>query len=220
MPTTTTTASDTTTARLKVPASEPEPAHCPAPAPGDQTSSTSDSHFTPELQPTPEQQAQLRKQPMREFVWGENLIRKTLPRPTLPRWLDPLWVDIHDPTQLPLCWYGVPFVPQLLYACAERIGLASYYTVEVLSSNPGDLDPFQTWGNVQEWFNKRSGLKLDLNLVWDEEGNSDTILTFWSNHEMNNITPKMWDLTCELLDYLEYGEEYELLWCLDHNLRY
>ena len=218
--------------------SESLPYPAPLSAPDDLPSLVSDSHYTPQLQPTPEELAQLRKQPMREFRWGVSrdifpalpivltsgivtkggLIRKTLPRPTLPRWLDPLWVDINDPTQLPRCWYGVPFVPELLYSCAERIGLASYYTVEVLSSNPGDLDPLQTWGNVQEWFEKRSGLKIDLNLVWDEEGDSDTLLTFWSNHEMDNITPEMWNLTCELLDYLEYGEDYQLLWCLDHNL--
>ncbi len=222
------------------PTPEPEPLPCPALASGEQTSTTSDSHRSPQtLQPTPEKRALIRKEPMKDFVWGVSrtcflvhclvltghmamkgdLIRKTLPILVLPRWLDPLWVDINDPTQLPLCWYGVPFVPKLIYAYAERVGLASYYTVEVLRCMPGDLDPFRTWGNLQDWFEKESGLKLDLNFVWGEDGEHDTVLTFWSNHELDNMTTKMWDLACDLLDHMDYGEEYEMMWYLDQGLR-
>ena len=131
----------------------------------------------------------------------------------------PLWVDIVNLTKPPLCWYSVPFVPKLLYAYAERVGLASYYTVEVLGSKPGDLDPFRTWGNVQGWFEKEPGLTLDLNLVWEEEGEPGNALTFWSNHQMDGITTEMWDLACDLLDRMDYGEEYEMVWYLDRKLR-
>ncbi|PIL23432.1 hypothetical protein GSI_14743 [Ganoderma sinense ZZ0214-1] len=217
---------------------ESGPVNSLAPILDEQTSSTSDSNHTPELQATPEKQARIRKHPMREFKWGVsrkqffvhfldltsdatmkgNLIRNALPTTTLPCWLDPMWVDIDSPTRLPLCWYGVPFVSRLFYGCAERVGLASYYTRKILASNPGDLDPYRTWGNMQEWFKKKTGLKLDLNLAWGEDGKPDVILTLWSNHDIDNITPKMWDGTFEMLDYLEYGEEYDLLWYLNHNL--
>ncbi|KAI1787561.1 hypothetical protein LXA43DRAFT_705991 [Ganoderma leucocontextum] len=158
--------------------------------------------------------------PMKNFVWGGDLVRKTLPICTLPHWLDPLWVDVHDPTRLPLCWYGVPFVPRLVYAYAERIGLARYYTRRVGRAKAGDLDTFQTWANLEVWFQKESGIKLDLNLVWGEEGEPTSTLTFWSNHEIGLVTREMWDQACDLLDDMDYGEEYEMMWFLDHNLDY
>ncbi len=147
-----------------------------------------------------------------------DLVRRTLPLSPLPRWLDPLWVDADDPTRLPLCWYGVPFVPKLVYAYAERIGLARYYTMQVGRAKAGDLDTFQTWANLEEWFEKESGIKLDLNLVWGEGKKPKNILTFWSNHEIGRIMREMWGQACDLLDDMDYGEEYAMLWYLDHNL--
>ena len=216
---------------------ELEPVHSLASTSDDQTSSTRKGRKD-EIQPTPETRAQVRKQPMKEFKWGVSLkdflvhfleftsamamkgdlIRTTLPLTTLPRWLDPLWVDIDNPARLPLCWYGVPFIPKLVYAYAERVGLASYYKVEVDRFLPGDLDQFQTWANMQDWFERESSLKMDLNLVWGEEGRPDHMLTFWSNHEMDNITTKMWDLACDLLDHMDYELEDELMWYLDRGL--
>ena len=173
------------------------------------------------------------KQPIKDFEWGVghwlpafalllpdtrmkgDLIRKTLPASTLPRWLDPYHVDVADPTGLPLCWYGVPFVRKLIYPYTERIGLASYYTKQVLRAKPGDLDTFQTWANLDVWFQKESGLKLDLNLVW---GHPTPILTFFSNHEAASVTKEQLDLISDLLDDMDYGDEYQLMWYLDRNL--
>lgn len=124
-------------------------------------------------------------------------------------------MDVADPTELPLCWYGVPFVRDLIYPYTERIGLASYYTREVLRAQPGDLDTFQTWANLEVWFQKQSGLKLDLNLVW---GQPTPILTFCSNHESSNVTKEQLSLICDLLDDMDYGDEYQLKWYLDRNL--
>ncbi|PIL23431.1 hypothetical protein GSI_14742 [Ganoderma sinense ZZ0214-1] len=192
----------------------------PEPPTHEQVPSTSDSELessssTHQLQPTPEERARICKEAMRDFKRGGDIIRKTLPLTTLPRWLDPLWVDVDDPTRLPLCWYGVPFIPKLVYAYAEHMRLASYYTQEVDRFMPGDLDQLRTWANMQDWFEKETGVKLELNLVWGEDGVPDHMLTFWSNHEMDNITTKMWDQVCDLLDYMDYEEDdSELMWML------
>ncbi|KAI1787563.1 hypothetical protein LXA43DRAFT_951054 [Ganoderma leucocontextum] len=187
---------------------------CNYPSPLGEQTSTCDLHISA-LPPNPDKPPARRKEPMKEFVWGGGLIRKTLPRRVIPRWLDPLYVDVDDPTKLPLCWFGVPFLRKLVYNYAESIGLASYYTREVLCSKPGDLDTFQTWANLEVWFQKESGLKLDLNLVW---GEPTPILTFWSNHEILHIAKEQWGLVCDLLDDIGYGEEYELMWYLDRDL--
>ena len=150
-----------------------------------------------------------------DAIMQEIVIRKTLPIRTIPLWLDPSFVDVADPTQLPLCWYGVPFVRDLIYPYTERIGLASYYKQELLRAKPGDLDVFRTWANMEVWFKKLSGLKLDLNLVW---GHPTPILTFFSNHELPRVTKKQVDQICDLLDDMDYDEDCELMWYLDRNL--
>lgn len=124
-------------------------------------------------------------------------------------------MDVAGPTELPLCWYGVPFVRNLIYAYAERKGLARYYTKQVLRAKPGDLDTFQTWANLDVWFKKVSGLQLDLNLVW---GQPTPILTFFSNHELPRVTKDQIELILDLLEDMDYGEEYQLMWYLDRNL--
>lgn len=144
-----------------------------------------------------------------------NLVRKSLPVRTIPRWLDPFHVDIADPTELPLCWYGVPFDRDLIYPYTERIGLASYYTKQVVRAKPGDMDVFQTWANFEVWFQKLSGIKLDLNLVW---GQPTPILTFFSNHELPRVTEEQLGRICDLLEDMDYDDDCELLWYLDRNL--
>ena len=150
-----------------------------------------------------------------DAIMQETAIRKTLPICTIPLWLDPSFVDVADPTQLPLCWYGVPFVRDLIYPYTERIGLASYYKQELLRAKPGDLDVFKTWANMDVWFKKLSGLQLDLNLVW---GQPTPILTFFSNHQLPKVTEKQLDLICDFLDDMDYDEDCELMWYLDRNL--
>ncbi|KAI1787556.1 hypothetical protein LXA43DRAFT_705921 [Ganoderma leucocontextum] len=157
------------------------------------------------------------KTPMREFQWGGDLIRKTLPARIIPAWLDPLHVDVADPRSLPKCWFGVPFVSDLVFGYAERVGLASYYTREVVRAQPGDLDIFETWARLDVWFKEQSGLQLDWVLVWGERF---PILTFWSNHELLRITKEMWGQVCDLIDDMGYGPEYVLAWYLDRDLEY
>ncbi|PIL23429.1 hypothetical protein GSI_14740 [Ganoderma sinense ZZ0214-1] len=178
----------------------------------DQTS-TSNSN-DPRTVPPKSGKPPRRKQPMKDFKWGGNLVRKTLPVRVIPRWLDPSHVDVADPTELPLCWYGVPFVRSIIYPYTERIGVPSYYDKELLRAKTGDLDVFQTWANMEEWFKEQSGLKLDLNLVW---GHPTPILTFLSNRELP-ITREQMDRICDLLDDMEYDEDYEPMWYLDRNL--
>ncbi|PIL23427.1 hypothetical protein GSI_14738 [Ganoderma sinense ZZ0214-1] len=157
------------------------------------------------------------KEPIRDFEWGGNLIRKTLPLGTIPLWLDPSFVDVADPTKLPLCWYGVPFERDLIYPYLERIGLASYYKEELLRAKPGDLDVFRTWANMAKWFKRLSGVKLDLNLVW---GHPTPILTFFSNHELLGVTQEKVDRIDDLLEDIGYDGDCELMWYLDRNLSY
>ncbi|KAI1787555.1 hypothetical protein LXA43DRAFT_925998 [Ganoderma leucocontextum] len=156
---------------------------------------------------------------MLEFEWGGDLVRKALPSTVIPRWLDPLYVyvEVDDPTKLPLCWYGVPFVQNLVFGFAERIGLASYYDKPNLRLKAGDLDIFETWARLDVWFEKQSGLKLDWILVWGERFPT---LTFWSNHELLDITMDMWGDVCDLIDDMGYGPKYELMWYLDRSLDY
>ena len=144
-----------------------------------------------------------------------KVIRNTLPQPSIPDWLDPLSVDVDDPKKLPLCWYGVAFRSDLVYKFAERVGLAGYLKFHCGALNPGDLDPYRTWVNFTTWFEKKSGLKLDLNMVW---GHDVHILTMFSNHEIPRITDQMWRDACDLLDDMEFPWEYQLEWYLDRRL--
>ncbi|KAI1781710.1 hypothetical protein LXA43DRAFT_636995 [Ganoderma leucocontextum] len=103
--------------------------------------------------------------------------RKTLPTRTIPRWLDPYHVDVADPTELPQCWYGVPFVRKLVVPPYTR----AYRSRELLhqrgsSRQAWGLDTFQTWANLEVWFQKQSGLKLDLNLVWGQAHSDPHVL--------------------------------------------
>ncbi|PIL23428.1 hypothetical protein GSI_14739 [Ganoderma sinense ZZ0214-1] len=158
-----------------------------------------------------------RKEPLKDFKWGENLVRKTLPVYTIPNWLNPSYVDVADPTEIPLCWYGVPFDRDLIYPYTERIGLASYYKEQMLRCQPGDLDVFRTWVNMVKWFEKLTGLKLDLNQVW---GRPTPILTFFSNHELPRITKKQVSRIYDLLDDMDYDENSGPMWYLDQSLNY
>ena len=95
------------------------------------------------------------------------------------------------------------------------MGLASHYTEQLLRAKPSNLDTFQTWVNFDKWFKRVSGLQLDLNLVW---GQPTPILTFFSNNELPRVTKQQLELILDLLDDMEYGEEYQLMWYLDGNL--
>nr|VWP00867.1 Transcriptional repressor TUP1 [Ganoderma boninense] len=183
-----------------------------------QTSIPSGPHDDPSVaHPDPGKPLVPCKEPMRDFKWGGNLVRKALPVGTIPRWLDPSRVDVAEPTKLPLCWYGVPFERDLIYPYLARIGLASYYKRELLRAKPGDLDVFRTWANMEKWFKRLSGIKLDLNLVW---GHPTPILTFFSNHELLRITQAQVYRIDDLLEDIGYDRDCELMWYLDRNLSY
>ncbi|TBU25610.1 hypothetical protein BD311DRAFT_493253 [Dichomitus squalens] len=157
------------------------------------------------------------KLPLHEFVWGEKLVRNTLPQAAIPPWLDPLHVDVDDPKKLPLCWYGVEFLPGLVFKYAERVGLAAYLKFTCAHMKEGDLDPFETWIRFTDWFEKKSGLKVDLIDVW---GHEIPIMTVFSNHEIPRITDQMWRDACDLLDDMEFPDEFQLEWYLDRRLAY
>ena len=145
----------------------------------------------------------------------EKVIRDALPHPTIPPWLDPLDVDIDDPRKLPLCWYGVPFYSDTVFAYAQRIRQAAYIKREILHLKPGDLDIYKTWPKLVKWFEGESGLTMHLHQVWDQPY---PLLTFFSNHEMARITEDMWRIIGDLLDDMDYPEGCQLLWYLDRNL--
>ncbi|TBU25612.1 hypothetical protein BD311DRAFT_741090 [Dichomitus squalens] len=155
--------------------------------------------------------------PLHEFVWGEKLVRNTLPQAAIPPWLDPLHVDVDDPKKLPLCWYGVEFLPDLFFKYAERVGLAAYLKFTRAHMKEGDLDIFETWIRFTDWFEKKSGLKVDLIDVW---GHEIPIMTVFSNHEIPRITDQMWRDACDLLDDMEFPDEFQLEWYLDRRLAY
>ncbi|KAI1792293.1 hypothetical protein LXA43DRAFT_1007472 [Ganoderma leucocontextum] len=167
--------------------------------------------------PDAQESSELPKLRLREFIWGENIIRSVLPRTVIPPWLDPLDVDVDDPTELPLCWYGVPFCPELVFPYSRRIGVAVYMTHRNLKLKPGDFDAYGTWPRLVEWFEKRSGLTMHVKSVW---GHSTPILTFWTNHEMASTTREKWVQVCDFLDAMEYPLESELKWYLDRRLKF
>ena len=196
------------------------------PAPGDSDSSSSPPAFSPK------QATNSRKIRPREFVWGVSrrrshvwacaltsiqakLIRNALPRPTIPRCLDPLTVDIDDPKKLPLCWYGVPFYPDIVFAYAERIRLGVYLEEKVLNLKAGDLDIYNTWPRLVKWFEEQSGFTMQLHQVWRAR---EPLLTFFCNHEMASVTRENWELIDAMLDEMEYPPECELMWYLDIGL--
>ncbi|KAM5534938.1 hypothetical protein V8D89_011398 [Ganoderma adspersum] len=153
----------------------------------------------------------------RNFVWGAKVIRNALPHATIPPWLDPLHVNINDPRKLPLCWYGVPFYSDTVFAYAKRIRLGVYLKHANLNLKPGDLDVYQTWPKLVKWFEGESGLTMHLHQVWGER---KPLLTFFSNHEMARVTEEMWEITGDLLDDMDYPEDCKPMWYLDRRLDY
>ncbi|KAM5543924.1 hypothetical protein V8D89_002541 [Ganoderma adspersum] len=179
------------------------------PAPGDSDSSSSPPAFS-----FKQATDSLKLRP-RDFVWGAKLIRNALPRPTIPPCLDPLDVDIDDPKKLPLCWYGVPFYPDIVFAYAERIRLGVYLEEKNLHLKAGDLDVYNTWPKLVKWFEEQSGFTMQLHQVWRER---KPLFTFFSNHEMASVTTENWELIDAMLDEMDYPRECELMWYLDIRL--
>ena len=203
----------------------------PAPGPSTSNSNSSPSPSAPQ----PEGASESLNLPLRRFVWGvsplssvrlghnaltslmlqEKVVRNALPHATIPPWLDPLHVDIDDPRKLPLCWYGVPFYSDVVFAYAKRIRLGVYLKHALLNLKPGDLDIYQTWPKLVKWFEGESGLTMHLHQVWGER---KPLLTFFSNHEMARVTEDMWEITGDLLDDMDYPEDCKPLWYLDRRL--
>ena len=89
-----------------------------------------------------------------------------LPRPVLPRILDPRYVAIESPTDLPLCWLGVPFSLNRMedYAKAHDFVIPETYRLQPL---PNSVDIVKTWGNVAEYlFEEEHGVHLELKEAW------------------------------------------------------
>ncbi|KAM5534939.1 hypothetical protein V8D89_011399 [Ganoderma adspersum] len=179
--------------------------------------SDDNSPYSPSARRHSEQSSDSLKLPLRDFIWGERVVRNALPHHTIPPWLDPLDVDIDDPQKLPLCWYGVPFYSSMVFAYAERIRLGVYMKRSHLGLKPGDLDAFKTWPKLVKWFQDQSGLTMYLHPVW---GQPTSILTFFSNHEIPRVTEEMWEFIGMLLDEIGYPRECELKWYLDRRLEY
>ena len=153
---------------------------------------------------------------MSHNILQEDVVRKALPDPVIPAWLNPHTVDVDKPLKLPLCWYGLPFFSNLVFAYAKRIGIAEYLSEDTFQSKAGTLDIYQTWANLDLWFRRKSGLRMQFKLVW---GRSRMILTFFSNHEIPRMTDEMWGQICDLLDDIGYPWECQTQWYLDRGYR-
>ncbi|KAM5543917.1 hypothetical protein V8D89_002534 [Ganoderma adspersum] len=185
------------------------------PAPSTSNSNSSSSPSAP--QPEGNSSSDSLNLPLRSFAWGKKMVRNVLPHATIPPWLDPLHVDIDDPRKLPLCWYGVPFYSDTVFAYAKRIRLGVDLKHANLNLKPGDLDVYQTWPKLVKWFEGESGLTMHLHQVWGER---KPLLTFFSNHEMARVTEEMWEITGDLLDDMDYPEDCKPMWYLDRRLDY
>ena len=143
-------------------------------------------------------------------------MRKALPNPVIPAWLNPHTVDVDNPLKLPLCWYEVTFLDNLVFDYTERIGIAKYLRRDMGKLQAGELDILGTWANFVRWFRNKSGLNMQFKGVW---GHETMILTFFSNHEIPRMTDEMWGQICDLLDDIGYPWEYQTQWYLDRGYR-
>ena len=109
--------------------------------------------------------------------------------------------------ELPLCWYGVKLLPKNLLDCAISLGLAI---------KDHDEPQYYRWGdtfyNLRDDFEADSGVHFELRVAW---GGPTSILGFFSNWEIESITPTKLMFINNLLELMNYPPECELLWYPD-----
>lgn len=136
-----------------------------------------------------------------------------LPRPVLPRRLDPRYVAIKSPTDLPLCWLGIPFQFSLIEDYATNTGLGVPVTEGYWSRIPDSMDVMKTWLVITDNFYEDSGIKIDIREVWGAE---HPIITFISNRQTCDITMDQHHAIEDILADMGVEKE-EAKWFLDRR---
>nr|VWP02384.1 N/A [Ganoderma boninense] len=164
----------------------------------DETSDTESESSSRSVTPEPRYPPQAKvKSPPIAFEYGGCRIRKMLPRFVLPRILDPRCVAIESPTDLPLCWLGVPFTFGLIEMYAMNTGLGVPVTEGYHSNVPGSVDLMKTWLVIIDNFFEDTGITLDIRDVW---GTENSVITFINNRQTCHITMDQHEAIEDILD--------------------
>ncbi|KAI0738356.1 hypothetical protein C8Q80DRAFT_273189 [Daedaleopsis nitida] len=133
------------------------------------------------------------------------------PRQHLPAQLDPLWVDLPL-NDIPLCWFGVPFLLSKVIDYAKEYGFDCPATAPFLACVPRAVDPGKSWHNICKYFYQQTGINLRIREVWDRQL---PILVFWTNRELVYIKDANFQQVRMLLTDMGYREDYPMRWYLD-----
>ncbi|KAI1792471.1 hypothetical protein LXA43DRAFT_1133135 [Ganoderma leucocontextum] len=169
------------------------------------------STSTPE--PKRPSQAKIKRPPF-PFEYGQYRVRNMLPRAVLPRRLDPRCVAIESPTDIPLCWLGIPFSFDVVENYATNTGLGVPVTEGYHSRIPGSVDLMKTWLGITDNFYEDTGITLDIRDVW---GIEQPVITFISNRQTCDITLDQHQAIEDLLEDMGYKKEDGPMWYLDRR---
>ncbi|PIL29144.1 hypothetical protein GSI_09193 [Ganoderma sinense ZZ0214-1] len=180
----------------------------------DNQSESSSRSVTPE----PKRPAQAKnKSPPFPFEYGKSRVRKMLPRLVLPRLLDPRCVAIQAPTDIPLCWLGIPFSFASISTWAKNSGLGVPCTEGYYSRIPGSIDVMKSWLALLDHFYEETGITIDIRDVWGAEY---PILAFISNRQTCDITMDQHRAIEDVLEDMEFDKEEGPMWYLDKRELY
>ncbi|KAH9927212.1 uncharacterized protein BXZ73DRAFT_102798 [Epithele typhae] len=152
-----------------------------------------------------------RRKKARTRTWksGEYQVRKLLPASRLPDCLNARRT-LTPPGDLPLCWFGVPLLPDLFLNLSVSLGLAQ-------KSPRGEWYWLRSFYALRDAFEKETGVHFDMEQVWGANPSRplEPIVAFCSNRGIQHVTEEMVNKVEDLLDMLGYPEdrwEGELRW--------
>ena len=135
-----------------------------------------------------------------------------LPRFVLPRRLDPRCVAIQAPTDIPLCWLGIPFSFDSISKWARSTGLGVPCTEGYYSRVPGSVDLMKSWCTLTDHFYEDTGINIDIRDVW---GAPHPIIAFISNRQTCDVTMDQHQAIEDLLEDMGINKEDGPMWYLD-----
>ena len=146
------------------------------------------------------------------LAYQQSRVRKMLPRLVLPSVLDPRCVAIQAPTDIPLCWLGIPFSFASISRWATNSGLGVPCTEGYYSRIPGSVDHMKSWLALMDHFYDDTGITIDIREVWGAECH---VITFISNRQTCDITMDQHRAIEDVLEDMEIDKEEGPMWYLD-----
>ena len=126
----------------------------------------------------------------------------------------PRCVAIQAPTDLLLCWLGVPFRFGLVENYADNTGLGVPVTEGYHSRIPGSVDLMKTWLVIIDNFFEDTGITLDIKDARDAEY---PIVAFILNRQTCDITMDQHDAIEDMLEDMGVKKKYGPGWYLDRR---